>query len=159
VARGGRCRPGVDRGRGLGRESRYLSARADLAGTADASLLSLALCAYSSAGEPRFASTIETIRSELSAGGPLLYRQTGSEQREGAFLTCSFWLVDVLCRAGRVDEGNALMEALVALANDVGLYAEEIDPDSAEFLGNFPQALVHLAFVNAAVSLAEGDET
>ncbi|MEJ7568934.1 MAG: glycoside hydrolase family 15 protein [Gaiellaceae bacterium] len=131
----------------------------DLAGTADASLLSLALCAYSSAGEPRFASTIETIRSELSAGGPLLYRQTGSEQREGAFLTCSFWLVDVLGRAGRVDEGNALMEALVALANDVGLYAEEIDPDSAEFLGNFPQALVHLALVNAAVSLAEGDET
>nr|MBA3788349.1 glycoside hydrolase family 15 protein [Actinomycetota bacterium] len=131
----------------------------DLAGTADASLLSLALCAYSSAGEPRFAATIETIRSELSAGGPLLYRQTGSEQREGAFLTCSFWLVDVLGRAGRVDEGNALMEELVALANDVGLYAEEIDPDSAEFLGNFPQALVHLALVNAAVSLAEGDET
>ncbi len=130
----------------------------DLAGESDASLLSLALCAYSSAGEPRFASTVSALRRDLSAGGALLYRNTGSRGREGAFLTCSFWLVDVLGRAGRVEEGNELMGALVELANDVGLYAEEIDPDSGEHLGNFPQALVHLALVNAAVSLENGDE-
>ncbi|MBA3245909.1 MAG: glycoside hydrolase family 15 protein [Actinobacteria bacterium] len=131
----------------------------DLAGTADASLLSLALCAYSSASEPRFASTVEAIRRDLSAGGPLLYRKSDSAEREGAFLTCSFWLVDVLGRAGRVEEGNELMGELVELANDVGLYAEEIDPEFGELLGNFPQALVHLALVNAAVSLAEGYES
>ncbi|MCP9487048.1 MAG: glycoside hydrolase family 15 protein [Gaiellaceae bacterium MAG52_C11] len=140
------------------RRGSYLPAP-DLAGTADASLLSLALCAYSSAGEPRFASTVEAIRRDLSAGSPLLYRNTGSAEREGAFLTCSFWLVDVLGRAGRAEEGNELMSELVELANDVGLYAEEMDPDSGDLLGNFPQALVHLALVNAAVSLANGDES
>ena len=143
---------GWDESRGI-----YLPAPG-LAAESDASLLSLALCAYSSAGEGRFAATVEAIRRDLAAGGPLLYRQTGSSEREGAFLTCSFWLVDVLGRAGRVEEGNELMGELVELANDVGLYAEEIDPESGELLGNFPQALVHLALVNAAVSLVEGDE-
>jgi GH15 family glucan-1,4-alpha-glucosidase len=131
----------------------------ELARAADASLISLALCAYSSATEPRFESTIEAIRRDLSAGGPLLYRRSDSPGREGAFLTCSFWLVDVLGRADRAEEGNELMGELVELANDVGLYAEMIDPETGDHLGNFPQALVHLALVNAAVSLVEGDES
>jgi GH15 family glucan-1,4-alpha-glucosidase len=131
----------------------------DLGGEVDASLLSLPLCAYSRASEPRFTSTALAIRRELEAGGPLLYRTAASRGREGAFLTCSFWLADALGRAGRTDEGHELMSELVELANDVDLYAEEIDAETGELLGNFPQGLVHLALVNAAVSLECGDES
>jgi GH15 family glucan-1,4-alpha-glucosidase len=123
----------------------------------DASLLSLPLCAYSRADDPRFRATAAVIRRELGAGGPLLYRTRAARESEGAFLTSSFWLVDALGRAGRAEEGHALMGDLVEVANDVGLYAEEMDPASGEHLGNFPQGLVHLALVNAAVSLEQPD--
>ena len=131
----------------------------DLADEVDASLLSLPLCAYSNASDPRFRSTVDRVRRELGAGGPLLHRTRRAAGLEGAFLPCSFWLADALGRAGRVEEGHALMGELVPLANDVGLYAEMIDPETGEHLGNFPQGLVHLALVNAAVSLADGDES
>ncbi len=130
-----------------------------LGGELDGSLLSLPLCAYSSASDARFRQTADAIRSELDAGGSLLYRTKDLAVQEGAFLTCSFWLADALGRAGRVDEGNELMSELLELANDVGLYAEMVDPETGEHLGNFPQGLVHLALVNAAVSLERGDES
>jgi GH15 family glucan-1,4-alpha-glucosidase len=98
----------------------------------------------------RLGSTVDAIREQLGAGGPLLYRYSGMQGREGAFLACSFWAVEALARCGRVDEGCVMMEQLLALASDVGLFSEELDPGTHEFLGNMPQALTHLALVNAA---------
>jgi GH15 family glucan-1,4-alpha-glucosidase len=121
----------------------------------DASLLLGVLLGYGAPDGGRLASTVLAIRRELGRG-PLLQRYTGEDGLaggEGAFLCCSFWLADALARIGRAGEATELMEELLALAGDVGLYAEELDPDSGEMLGNTPQGLVHLALVNAAVSI------
>jgi GH15 family glucan-1,4-alpha-glucosidase len=122
----------------------------------DASLLLGVLLGYD-AGQPgRLAATVDAIRRDL-ASGPLLSRYTGEDGLrggEGAFLCCSFWLADALARIGRHDEAMALMDELVSLSNDVGLFAEEIDAVTNEFLGNTPQGLVHLALITAAVSIS-----
>ena len=124
----------------------------------DASLLFTALMGFRPADEARLDATIDAVREEL-ARGPLLYRyrdQDGLSGQEGCFVACSFWLVEALARRGRREEAVALMEELLPLANDLGLYSEEIDPETGAFLGNFPQGLVHLALINAAATLAEG---
>jgi len=124
----------------------------------DASLLLPSLLGYGGgADDERLLSTTRHIQAELGRG-PLLYRYRGEDGlsgSEGAFLACSFWLVDALARLGQLEEAVQLMDRLIGLANDVGLYSEEIDPDRGEFLGNVPQGLVHLALVNAAVTLEE----
>jgi GH15 family glucan-1,4-alpha-glucosidase len=121
----------------------------------DASLLLGALMEYPSARDPQMGKTITALRRELGSGALLdRYRgEDGLAGSEGAFLCCSFWLVDALARAGRPEEAASLMDELTGLANDVGLYAEELDQESGAFLGNMPQALVHLALINAAMSL------
>ncbi|HSP72777.1 MAG TPA: glycoside hydrolase family 15 protein [Gaiellaceae bacterium] len=127
--------------------------------TLDAALLLNARIGFVSPDEPRFLSTIDAIREELGAGGPLLYRFSDMRGREGAFVACSFWLVTALTRAGRLDEAREQLEAILELANDVGLYAEEIDPGTHAFRGNVPQALSHLALIDAAAILHEVEKT
>jgi GH15 family glucan-1,4-alpha-glucosidase len=99
--------------------------------------------------------TIDAINSELRAEGPLFYRYSGMREEENAFLACSFWMVEALALAGRSDEAAEIMDAMVSLSNDVGLYTEEMEPGSHAMRGNFPQALTHLALINAAVILNE----
>jgi GH15 family glucan-1,4-alpha-glucosidase len=123
----------------------------------DASLLLGVLHGYAAPDDERMRTTIEAIEREL-ADGPLLRRYRGDDGlsgSEGAFLACSFWLAEALARSGRIDPAAELMEKVLALENDVGLYSEEIDASTGDFLGNMPQGLSHLALINAAGAIAE----
>ena len=80
------------------------------------------------------------------------------EGGEGAFGVCSFWAVEYLARAGEKEAATEAFERLLAHANDVGLFAEEIDPQTGAALGNFPQAFTHVGLINAALALAHAEE-
>jgi GH15 family glucan-1,4-alpha-glucosidase len=125
----------------------------------DAAVLVLPQLGLEPAASPRVQGTIDAVRRELSAGGPLLYRyppgQDGLAGSEGAFLPCSFWMVQALASSRRGAEADELMRELLALANPVGLLPEEMDPGDHSFLGNFPQALTHAALVQAALALRD----
>ncbi len=101
------------------------------------------------------ARTVEAVERELREGDYVRRYLThdGLPGSEGAFLICSFWLVDALLHVGRGGEARALFERLLAKANDAGLYAEEVDPATEAFLGNFPQGFTHLALIGSAVNL------
>ncbi len=121
----------------------------------DASLLLIPQVGFLPPSDPRVLGTIAAIERELVVDGLVLRyaTETGVDALpagEGAFLPCSFWLADGFLLTGRREEGEALFERLLTLCNDVGLFAEEYDPRSRRMLGNFPQALTHMALVNTA---------
>jgi GH15 family glucan-1,4-alpha-glucosidase len=123
----------------------------------DASLLMISLMQFDDPRGERVGGTIDAVCRLLQAGD-FVFRylaDDGVPGGEGCFVNGSFWLVSALARAGRVDEASQLMERVCRRANDVGLYAEEIDSGSGAFLGNFPQALVHLALIDAAIAIRD----
>jgi GH15 family glucan-1,4-alpha-glucosidase len=125
----------------------------------DAALLLMPLVGFLSPTDPRIVSTVDAIRRELTVDGLVLrYRPEergvdGLPPGEGVFLACTFWLATVLAEQGHHDEAREVFERLLDLRNDVGLLAEEYDPVAKRQLGNFPQALTHLALVSTALVL------
>jgi GH15 family glucan-1,4-alpha-glucosidase len=125
----------------------------------DASLLMIPLVGFLPASDPRVRSTVAAIERELVVDGLVQRYPTesgvdGLPPGEGVFLACSFWLVDNLVLLGRRDDARRLYERLLALRNDVGLLAEQYDPRARRLLGNFPQALSHIALINSACNLS-----
>ncbi|BCB74945.1 glycoside hydrolase family 15 protein [Phytohabitans flavus] len=120
----------------------------------DASVLIMPLVGFLPADDPRMRSTMRVVEQKLSHNG-LLRRWDGDP---AGFVICSFWLVGCLALVGEVDRAGELFEQLAARTNDLGLYAEQIDPTTGEQLGNFPQAFSHIGLINAAGQLTEADE-
>jgi GH15 family glucan-1,4-alpha-glucosidase len=129
-------------------------------GGLDASLLTLPLRRVVAADHPKMVATTRAITERLGAGHGLLYRYLPDESpdgiagHEGAFLLCSFWLVDNLAKQGRLDQALELYDSLCARAGTLGLLPEEIDPSTGAFLGNYPQAFSHIGVIASGVNLA-----
>jgi GH15 family glucan-1,4-alpha-glucosidase len=123
----------------------------------DAAALTFGLTGFIDGRDPRMISTISTVQRWLTRG-PLVYRyiaEQGTGREEGAFLPCSFWLVEALAAAGRSEEAEELLARLSPHANDLGLFPEEIRHQDRAFLGNFPLALTHVAHLGALLRLSE----
>ncbi len=127
----------------------------------DASLLMLPLVGFLPIGDERVLGTLDAVARDLTRDGFVMrylpdQEVDGLPPGEGAFLPCSFWLVDNLALAGRVQEAERVFDRLVGLCNDVGLISEEYEPASGRLLGNFPQAFTHVALINSARNLTRG---
>jgi len=119
------------------------------------------LVGFLPASDARVRGTVDAIERDLMADGFVLRYRTkrhidGLPPGEAAFLACSFWLADNLSLLGRQEDARRLFERLLSLCNDVGLLSEGYDPGNKRMLGNFPQALSHLALVNTACNLSRG---
>jgi GH15 family glucan-1,4-alpha-glucosidase len=124
----------------------------------DASLLLLPIVGFLPVKDKRIRNTVREIEKRLKVNGLVLRYETesrvdGLPPGEGAFLACSFWLVDNYVLMGRLAEARRLFSSLIKLCNDIGLLAEEYDPRAKRMLGNFPQAFSHVALVNSALNL------
>ena len=129
----------------------------------DASNLMMPIVGIVAADDPRMVATIDAIADRLTDERGLVYRYRteggvdGLAGEEGTFLLCTFWLAQALAMSGRVERARAVFERAVSFINDVGLLAEEVDADSGELLGNFPQAFSHIGLVNAAWAISEAE--
>ena len=125
----------------------------------DAALLLMGCLGYKDPRETRMRGTFDLIHRRLGHNG-LLYRYEQGYDRlppgEGAFGICSFWAVDNLAKRGDLARAEEAFAHLLSFANDVGLFAEEIDPETGGALGNFPQAFTHVGLINAALAIAAG---
>jgi GH15 family glucan-1,4-alpha-glucosidase len=128
--------------------------------TLDATVLLMTFHGFEEASSPRMRLTFQRILERLGAGPGLLYRYEQSlAGGEGAFALCSFWIAEFLARGGgTLEEAHTAFAQTAAYANDLGLFAEEIDPQTGDAVGNFPQAFTHVGLINAALSLQERDE-
>ncbi len=150
------CDKGFDRQRGT-------FVRAYGSAALDASVLLIPTVGFLPPTDPRVRSTVAVVERALMRDGFVLRYDTevaadGLPPREGAFLACSFWLVDALVMLGRHDDAAALFDRLLALRNDVGLLAEEYDPAAKRLVGNFPQAFSHIALINSAHNLTREEK-
>jgi GH15 family glucan-1,4-alpha-glucosidase len=125
----------------------------------DANVLLLAIYGFENASSYRMRQTHARLRETLCPKFGLMYRNDRRGMKdEGAMAICSFFEANFLARSGNLDEAHRVFETVLGYANDVGLFAEEIDPETGDALGNFPQALTHLALINAALQLRDAEE-
>ncbi|MFQ5987066.1 MAG: glycoside hydrolase family 15 protein, partial [Thermoplasmata archaeon] len=122
----------------------------------DGSLLLMPIVYFIEENDPRWQGTLERIQTELGDGAHI-WRLKDDGPREGSFLMLSFWLADVLIHGGHLEAGREALQQTMAYANHLGLFAEMWDPEAKEFLGNFPQALTHMALINAAHNLWDAE--
>jgi GH15 family glucan-1,4-alpha-glucosidase len=129
----------------------------------DASLLLMPLVRFLPADDERIRRTVLAIADELTDDGLVLRYRTeltddGLSGAEGSFTICSFWLVSALCEIGEIARARRLCEKLLSYASSLGLYGEELDPDTGRHLGNFPQAFTHLSLINALMHLIHAEK-
>jgi GH15 family glucan-1,4-alpha-glucosidase len=127
----------------------------------DAAALRIPLVGFLPFDDPRVQGTITAIRERLTIDDGLVYRYEGADGLpggEGAFLLCSFWLVDCLALSGDIEEAEQLFERILEHTSPLGLLSEEIIPETGEFLGNYPQAFSHLGLINSAIYLRAARE-